>query len=147
MHTLDQFLDVMMWSCVRRVALKQLTSLGDVHGGASHNLSIMSNSNMPNIEVQPDSSLDEDLTPVAYPCHRDIERTFLTHHQHLIQLIWKHSRKTHGPVLERILADPETLVVGASIVNKASRGRKMMMSSRPRQRFFRPVSRWRSFVG
>lgn len=83
------------------------TSLADVYGGAFHNLSIMSNSKMPNIEAQSDSSLGDDLAPIAHPGHRDIERTFLAHHQHLIRPIWKCFRKTHGQVLERTLPDPE----------------------------------------
>lgn len=58
--------------------------LADVHGGAFHNNSTMSDSNMPNIEAQSDSSLGDDLAPIAHPCHRDIEPTLLTHHQHLI---------------------------------------------------------------
>lgn len=105
------------------------TSLADVYGGAFHNLSIMSNYKMPNIEAQSDSSLGDDLAPIAHPGHRDIERTFLAHHQHLIRSIWKCFRKTHGQVLERTPPDLEKLAAGMSIVNKATRGREMMMSS------------------
>lgn len=107
--------------------------LADVHGGAFHNNSTMSDSNMPNIKAQSGSYLGNDLAPIAHPGYRDIERTFLAHHQHLIQPIWNHPRKRSWQLAFRL--------------STKRPGVEMMMSSEPRQRSFRQVSRWRLFAG